>query len=123
MRIQELLESFNFKEEDFIKHVGDKQEIDYDLVDDLLHFMNNDDSVYRRHVFPAVIKCIDLIKVKKPTSAKLFSIPIGECYKEYIKKFPIRELPQNIDKKTLKDACDKMHEAVCNDIKEGKYKD
>lgn len=123
MRIRELLESFNFKEEDFVKNSEDKKELDYDLAEDLVHFMNNDDDAYRMHVYPVVAKCIDMIGSKKPTHSKFFAETVKECYKSYVKKFPIRVLPEEIDEKTLKETCKKMYEAVCNDIKEGKYKE
>ena len=85
--------------------------------------MNNDDDVYRRHVFPVVSKCVDLIKGKKAAHKGLFADPIKECYKAYVKKFPIRELPVNLDEKTLNTACKKFQEEISKDIKEGKYKD
>lgn len=123
MRVQELLENINFKDDKFVKHTGEKREIDYDLVEDLVHFLNNDDDIYRRHVYPVVTRCIDLIKVKKPVSKSLFGDLVKEGYKEYVKKFPIKELPNELDKKAFKEACSKMFKEVCDDIKEGKYKD
>ena len=110
MRIQELLENAHFKELDYVKNHGDKRELDYDLVEDLLHFMHNDDHVYRRHVFPVLMKCIDNIKDKKSTDAKMFAETMKECYKLYKKKFPIRELPDMLEEKVCAEACKKMHE-------------
>jgi hypothetical protein len=123
MRIRELLENTNFKETDFIKKTGDKHELDFDLVDDLLHFMHNDDHAYRRHVYPAVIKCIDVIKTKQPTHSKMFAEAIRECYKQYKKKFPIRILPDELEEETLKKACSKFHDDLKEHVKAGKYKD
>ena len=123
MRIQELLESTNFKEEDFVKKTGDKEEIDYDLPDDLVHFMHNDDHTYRRHVYPVIVKCIHQMKAKKPTQSKMFAEAIKECYKIYSKKFPIRALPEELSEEQLEETCGKFHDELVTHVKDGKYKD
>ena len=124
MRIQELLENASFKEDDFIKKSADKkEEIDYDLADDLVHFMHNDDHVYRRHVYPVIVKCISLIKHRKPTQSKMFAEAIKECYKAYSKKFPIRVLPESLEEDQIKEACEKFHDELLKHVKDGKYKD
>jgi hypothetical protein len=123
MRIRELLENFNFKENDYVKQHGDKHELDYDLVEDLVHFMHNDDDVYRRHTFQPIMKCVDNIKSKKPTNSKVFVEAVKECYKLYKKKFPIRELDDELDEETCKKVCVKLHDEVKEHIASGKYKD
>jgi hypothetical protein len=123
MRIQELLENAAFKEDNFIKKSGEKEEIDYDLADDLVHFMHNDDHAYRRHVYPVIVKCIGLLKHKKPTQSKMFAEAIKECYKAYSKKFPIRVLPESLEEDQLKEACEKIHSELLKHVKDGKYKD
>jgi hypothetical protein len=124
MRIEELFEgTTQFKDLDFVKHVGDKRELDYDLAEDLIHFMHNDDDLYRRHLYPSIMNCADRINLKQTTRPSLFADAIKECYKQYVKKFPIRELPDDIEEKICNDACDKLHEEICKDIKDGKYKD
>lgn len=123
MRITELLEGTNFNDLKFVKVSGDKREIDYDLADDLLHFMHNDDDIYRRHVHPAIMHCQDRIDLKKPTSPKIFKPAIVNSYKLYVKKFPIRELPDDLSEQQCQEACKKMHEEVCQHIKDGKYKE
>ena len=123
MRINELLEGTNFKDIDFVKTSGDKREIDFDLPDDLMHFMNNDDDVYRRHVHPAIMKCVHGIKIKKPTKPIIFKPAVTDSYKIYLRKFPIRELPIDIDEKMCEETCKKIHEEIIKNIKNGKYKD
>ena len=122
MRIRELLESFNFKEDEFVKKHNNKVELDYDLAEDLIHFMHNDDNVYRRNVYPTIAKCIDLVKAKKPTDLKLFRNAVEESYKEYVKQFPVKELPHKLENKMCEEICDKMHEDIIQHIKDGKYK-
>lgn len=123
MRIRELLEGKQFNDLDWIRFDNDKQELAYDLSEDLVYFMNNDDDVYRRHVYPAVSRCIDYIKENKKTNHTIFKRAVEESYKEYIKKFPIRQLPESIEEKICHEVCEKMHEELCKDFSEGKYKD
>ena len=124
MRITELLEGTLFKDDDFVTpKEGGGREINYDLPDDLIHFMNHDDNVYRRHVFPVVARMLDLHKKNITPKASIFKPAAEHSYKIYIKKYPIRELPDHIDEETCNKVCDKMHEEVCQHIADGKYKD
>jgi hypothetical protein len=123
MRIRELLEGKQFNDLDFVKQTNDKREIDYDLVEDLMHFMNHDDEVYRRHVFPTIANCIDKVSAKSPTKSGMFKPVVEKSYKLYIDKFPIRELPDKIDSGICEQVCDKMHEEVVKHVTDGKYKD
>lgn len=122
MRIRELFESKYFKDEDFVTKTDAGREINYDLAEDLIHFMNNDDDVYRRHTFPSISKCLDITERKKKPAASIFKSAVEEGYKKYVREFPIRELPDSIEKDVCEDICKKMREAVCKDIADGKYK-
>jgi hypothetical protein len=123
MRIIELLEGKKFNDLDFIRKEGDKTELDFDLIEDLTYFLNNDDDIYRRYVFPAVTKCVENIKRNKKSSAACFQQAVDEGYKEYIKKFPLKELSDRLEDTLCKKVCDKMHEDLCKDVADGKYKD
>lgn len=124
MRITELLEGKNFDDLQFVKHHEDgRREVDYDLPDDLIFFMNNDDDVFRRIVYPSVAKCVDRIQSNQKTNPSLFTNAVRESYKNYIKKYPIRELPDDLDDELCKETCNKMHEEICKNHSEGKYKD
>lgn len=122
MRISELLEGKQFKDSDWITNNGDKREVNYNLAEDLIFFMNNDDDTYRKHVYPSIVRCIENFNAKK-SSPSIFKNAVDESYKNYLKKYPIRELPDNLDEEVCKEACEKMHEEVCQHIKDGKYKD
>lgn len=124
MRINELLEGKIFNDLDFVSHKQDgKREINYDLAEDLVHFMNQDDHVYRRIVHPTISKFIDLRDAKKQVSPKIFKSAVEECYKQYIKHFPIRELPDDIDEEMCRQVCDQMYEDVTQHHSDGEYKD
>lgn len=123
MRIIELLEGKNFNDLQFVKITDDEgnKELDFDLTDDLIFFMNNNDEAYRRHLHPIVAKCMNRLKSKKSVKPSIFEPAIIECYKMYKEEFPIRELPQSLDEKLCNEVCDKIHEEVCQHIKDGKY--
>jgi hypothetical protein len=121
MRITDLLENAHFKSEEFIKQTEEGNEINYDLVDDLVFFLNNDDNVYRRCLLPAVHKFIDARKEKTEVKYTIFKSAVEKGYKLYIKEYPIRELPDDIDKKVWKEVCKKLYEEVSKDLEDGTY--
>jgi len=123
MRIRELLEGKKFNDLDFVTKDEDGERINYDLVEDLTYFMNNDDDTYRRHVFPSIIKCVDSLKSKKDTSPDFFESAVEKSYKEYCKKFPIRHLSNSLEEEMFEEICKKLHDDVCKDYEDGKYKD
>ena len=123
MRIRELLENKYFKDLDFVKSTEKGREIDFDLVEDLTHFMNHDDDVYRRHVYPSIAKCVDSANHKRPINPDIFKPAVVSSYKLYVKKFPIRELPESLDDKTVNNICKKMQEDFKKHLADGKYKD
>jgi len=123
MRINELLEAKKFDDSDFVKDKEGSREIDYDLTEDLVFFMNNDDDMYRRHVYPSISKCISSVKQNRDIAPSIFQDAVREGYKNYIEQFPIRELPESIDDKQLREVCKKMVEEFKSHHNDGKYKD
>jgi hypothetical protein len=124
MRINELLEGTLFKDADFVSPQEDgKRDINFDLVDDLTHYMETDDDVYRRHVHPVVSKFIEMYKGDKDCSASMFKPAAEKSYQMYIRKFPIRELPDQLDEKICKQVCDKISEDLKQHIANDKYED
>lgn len=123
MRIRELLENKFFKDLDFVKSTENGREIDFDLVEDLTHFMNHDDDVYRRHVYPSIANCLDRANSKRSINPEIFKPAVVSSYKLYVKKFPIRELPESLDEKTVTNICKKMQEDFKQHLADGKYKD
>jgi hypothetical protein len=123
MRIRELLEGKKFNDLDFVKKDGDKTDIDYDLTEDLVFYMNNDDDVYRRVVYPSVVTCTDRLENNRKTTPSIFTNAVKESYKQYLKKFPMRQLPLDIDEEVCKEACEKMHEEICQHHSDSNLKD
>jgi len=123
MRIQELLEGKKFDDLDFVTKENGKRSINFDLAEDLIHFMNQDDDVYRRHTYPAIANCLDKISGKSKPNTKMFEPAVKESYKIYTRKYPIRELPDEIDSKMCEQVCSKFQEEVLKHISDGKYKE
>lgn len=121
MRIQDLFENTNFDETEYI----DKKEgtIDYDLAEDLAFFMNNNDDVYRRSVFPAVTKCVEAFKNKKSVKPSVFKQSALESYRAYKDQYPIRSLPDDLDEELCNEVCEKMYKEVQESLAEKKLKD
>lgn len=123
MRITELLEGKIFDDLQFVKIINDEgeKEIDFDLPDDLIYFSHNNDEAYRKHLHPIIAKCMNALKNKKKVKPDVFAPAMKECYNMYLKEFPIRELPETLDEEVCNDVCKKIHEEVCQNIKDGKY--
>ena len=123
MRIRELLENKEFDDLKFIKKEGDHEGLNFDVVEDLVYFMNHDDDAYRRHLYPAVNNCIECINSNRKTSPVMFKKAVEDCYQQYIKKFPVRDLKDSLEPELFREACKKIHEDTCKAAEEGKFKD
>ena len=121
MRIKELLESTTYEIDSYAPD-KDQYGLDFDLVEDMAFFMNHDDDTYRRHVYPAVVKCVKKIKLGSPVDSSIFEEVTSECYKEYVKKYPIRQLPDVLDEEITSNICEKFYKDLCKHIEDGKYK-
>jgi hypothetical protein len=124
MRIRELFEGNFFKDADYVQaKEGGEREINYDLVDDIAHFMEQDDHCYRRFFHPALDRFLHVRENKKDPKPEIFKEAVKECYKIYVQKFPIRELPDELDEDTLGQVCEKLYDEHSTHHADGKYKD
>jgi len=118
MRIQDLFEN---KIDGFIEYKNGKPELKFDLAEDLVYFMHNDDESYRRHVYPVIAMCLKKNQKNETFSPEIFRKATLECYKNYLTQFPIRELPEELDEKLTKKVCEKLHEEFNEHIRDDKY--
>ncbi len=126
MRIRELFENVNsaFDENKFIsKNQKGTYEPNFDLVEDLVYYMNEDDEMYRRHLYPVLAKAVHGLSKKKDINCSIFEQAVEECYKSYTRKFPIRYIPDELDQGLREQACSKLFDNLKKDFEEGKYKD
>jgi hypothetical protein len=123
MRINELLESVDINLDHRNEQDKDKKDLDFDLVEDLVYFLNNDDDTYRRDTHSAIEKCLGRIKENKPTHPSIFKVAALRGYKNYINKYDLPKLPDSLDEDVCEEVCKKMHEDTCKHAEEGKYED
>lgn len=122
MRINELLESAEIdlnRNEQNSKNNGE----DFDVAEDLVFFLNNDDDAYRRYTHPAIAKCVSSLKSNKGTHPSMFRIAALRGYKDYVNKYDLNKLPDVLDEKICDEVCKKLHDDTCKHVEEGKYKD
>lgn len=118
MRISELCESVDL---DLEKTPEDKDGLGFDLKDDLIFFMNNDDEVYRRHTFPAILKLQDKIAAGVKPSKSLFANAVHECYQMYQEQFNSHKLPYELEPDIIEEICQQIYEDEEQKIKDGHY--
>jgi len=104
MRIRELLEHIEDKNKN-----GIDDQLEFDLSDDLLFFMNNDDDTYRRHLYPAMAKAKHGYRNGFKVDKNLFSSIVNDAYKNYCEKYPMRELPDVLPKEITERVCNSLH--------------
>lgn len=115
MKIQDLFENIPTT----ISTEGDK--LPFDLADDLLFFMRNDDNFYRKHFYPHVVKCIGHSKQGRDLSPKVFEPMVRHAYECYTNKFPIRQLPDSLDEAMCEKICDQLRKEENKHIKNSIY--
>ena len=81
---------------------------DFDLIDDLIYFINNDPEFYRTRFYPIVTKFENKIKNDKSLDHTYFSNIVKQAYSWYIDKFKLVDLPEELDPDTLDDICKKI---------------
>lgn len=118
MRISELCENIDFEKD---RNPSDKDGLGFDLKDDLIFFMENDDDVYRRHTYPAILKLQDAISSGKKADKILFTDTVKECYEIYQSIFKDHKLPVQLDEKTIEEVCQSLLDQEAKRIEEGYY--
>lgn len=115
MLIQEMLD---FKQED-----SSKKELGYDLCDDMMCFMNNESTFYRKDYFPVMHKLKEYIKAGKEVHPRAFEGLVKKAFETYKNKFPVEGLDQALDKEMLEKICNEIHRSEIQNIKDGHYDD
>lgn len=87
MKIKELLET--------------TEEAKYDVVDDLLFFMRNDNRFYRHHYFPAISKLSDFFKKNKKIKKSIITKLVDSAIPIYCKTYKILEDPKKMFTKEI----------------------
>jgi hypothetical protein len=99
---------------------GNKQ-LGYDLKDDLMCFMHNDPTFYRKEYFPVIHKFKEYVEAGKMVNPRAFESLITRAYEQYQQKFPVEGLQPKLTKEMCEDLCKAMHEEETKHIEDGKY--
>jgi len=78
----------------FVK--DDDKGMDFDVRDDLVVYMRNDPSFYRRYYYPTMAKMSDIYKKKKKIDKSDLSTLIDRAIPMYMKKYKINRAPKDI---------------------------
>lgn len=94
---------------------------EYDIVEDLMFFMNNDPVFYRHEYYPSVLKFRDCKKSGIDFESSKFKTVVEKAYKAYYQKFPIKNLKQSLENEMIDEVCSKIYESELENIKQGHY--
>jgi hypothetical protein len=115
MKIKDLFENIPHRLPD------DQGKLPFDLADDLMFFMRNDDDFYRRHYYPHIVKIKGHVKQGRDLSSKVFAPMVHHAFECYSQKFPIRELPESLEEDLIDEVCTKLRTEEVKHIKDDIY--
>jgi hypothetical protein len=97
-----------------------KENDDIDWLGDLKFFIDNDNAVLNRLIFPTIVKHERCVEEKD--AYKLYYKPIKECLKIYIKKYDIVDADKKFSTGQLVELCKNIAEEQKRHIQNGDYK-
>lgn len=102
----------------------DKDELSFDIADDLVVYMKNDPMFYRKEYYPAVLKMQSAYNKNKPLDAVSLWAPIVKrAIVPYMTKFKIDKNPKDIVSiDNIKSMASKIYSDELGNIKNGSYK-
>jgi len=98
-----------------------KPELDYDLKDDLMVFMNNDPMFYRKRYFPTMIKFNQYHAEGRRVHPRAFAKLVQEAYDLYKNKFQVEGLMSSLPEDMCEDICKAIHEQETQNCKDRVY--
>jgi len=94
----------------------DSKKLDFDLVDDLIFYMYNDQTFYRSKFYPVEIKFKRLKKSGQTAPASSFVQLVRDAYSAYYDKYKSAGLEKTLPKDILSQICIKLHSQVIDDL-------
>lgn len=91
----------------FSQHIEEKK-IDFDLVDDVIYFMNNDPEFYRKEYFPFLTKFQHHCDKGNQVSPKAFFPVVSRAVDQYKTKFPVDGLEEAMNENQISEICEKL---------------
>lgn len=98
-----------------------EKESKFDLDDDLIFFMHNNDDFYRRNLFPVLKVCKNKFDHGGGFSHRMFKPIVMKAYEAYKKEFPLRELTDSLEEEKCEAIARKIYETELGNMKDGKY--
>lgn len=99
-----------------------KKDLGYDLMDDLMFFMNNDPAFYRKKYFPAMLKFDKYCDQGKTIGPRGFEPLVKYAYECYQNKFPVEGLEPELDEEVCEKICNEIHKNETKNCEDGVYK-
>ena len=99
---------------------GDK--LPFNVVDDLVIYMKNDPQFYRKELFPKMCDVQEVVKKGKKYNKKSLLPTVEYAIKEYINKFQIKKLPEELctrEEKMM--VIDQILKAEIENFRNGEY--
>lgn len=130
MKIQEMFEKSKLDKEFGLDHIGfnkspdeeSPDEFTFDLNEDLMYFMHNNDDFYRKHFFPVLNLCNKQFSRGQSFSHRVFKPVVTKAFKMYKSEFPLRELKDELEDERLEEICKSIYETELKNMREGLYK-
>ncbi len=97
-------------------------EYTFDLNEDLIHFMHNNDDFYRRQFFPVINMCRKQFDQGSSFSHRVFKPVVVKAYKMYKDEFPLRELRDELEDERIEEIAKSIYESELKNMREGSYK-
>ena len=95
---------------------------EFDLGEDLVFFMHNNDDFYRRHFFPVLKTCKAQFESGGKFSHRVFKPIINKAYEAYKKEFPIRELEESLEDEFKEQVARSIYDTELKNLEDGLYK-
>ena len=107
--------------DDLLDNNKPKKELGYDLMDDLIFFMNNDPAFYRKKYFPSMLKFNQYCGEGKNVAPRGFEPLVKYAYECYQNKFPVEGLEPELDKELCEKICNEIHKRETKNCEDGVY--
>lgn len=102
----------------------DKEELPFDIEDDIVVYMRNDPMFYRKHYYPVLLKMQSAYQSNRSQDAvSLWTPVVRRAVVPYINKFKINKKVEDVvDANKIKTIANKIYSDEIDNIKRGLYK-
>jgi hypothetical protein len=98
-----------------------EKELDFNLTDDLIFYMNNEPSFYRKEYFPAMLKFKKYCEEGKQIHPRAFKKLVSKAFEQYQNKFQVEGLKDSLSEEMCQEVCAAVHRLESENVKEGHY--